>query len=330
MKHNQVILRDLTTGYGAGGKKTIVITAGINATLPTGQLTALLGPNGAGKSTLIKTISGNLNPISGTLEIDGRNITDYSPAELSRELSVVLTERFLSTHLTVTDLVGLGRSPYTGLFGRLTHDDKEIVGKAIELVGISHLASRTVSTLSDGERQKAMIARALAQDTPVIFLDEPTAFLDYPGKVDIMMLLRRLCHHEGKSVLISTHDLDLALLLSDRLWLLDRKHGLLTGMTEDLILNNRIEQYFTGDRLRFDAATASFIVEFPVYASVTVKGDGTRMILAKRALRRAGISPERVSENPDVVIDNEAWYFEGKPHASIESLVDAVSESRLH
>ena len=327
MKHSPVILHNLTTGYRGKGDETITITSGIDATLPAGCMTALLGPNGAGKSTLIKTISGNLPPLGGSLEIMGKEITDYTPARLSRELSVVLTERFESTHLTVRDLVGLGRSPYTGFFGRLSESDHATVDRAISLVGIGSLASRTVSTLSDGERQKAMIARALAQQTPVIFLDEPTAFLDYPGKVDIMMVLRRLCREEGKSVLLSTHDLELALLLADRLWLLNRTDGLIAGTPEDLILDGRIEQYFSGRNLRFDHSTASFKVDFDVIGNLSVEGSGARAAMVRRALSREGFTTTPAGAPPDIVINDEAYIFRGKTYASIESLVSAVRES---
>ncbi|MDE5829956.1 MAG: ABC transporter ATP-binding protein [Duncaniella sp.] len=328
MTNHTVTLRNLTTGYTAKGDDSIVITSGIDATMPAGCLTALLGPNGAGKSTLIRTISGNLPPLGGSLQILGRDIAEYTPAELARRLSVVLTERIDSTHLTVKDLVGLGRSPYTGFFGRLSADDLNVVDHAITMVGINHLANRTVATLSDGERQKAMIARALAQQTPVIFLDEPTAFLDYPGKVDIMMLLRRLCREEGKSVLLSTHDLELTLLLSDRLWLLNRTDGLMAGSPEDLIIQGCIGRYFTGKNLRFDTSTGSFRVDFPSIGSVSVSGSGPRAAMIARALNRAGFTTHTAEPEADVVITDEAYVFDGKTYASIESLVSAVSESR--
>ncbi len=330
MTHFPVTLRDLTTGYHIKGDLSVTITSGINAALPAGCMTALLGPNGAGKSTLIKTISGNLPPLGGSLDVMGKEISDYTPPMLARQLSVVLTERFESTHLTVRDLVGLGRSPYTGFFGRLSADDRRIVDDAISLVGIESLADRTVATLSDGERQKSMIARALAQQTPVIFLDEPTAFLDYPGKVDIMMVLRRLCREEGKSVLLSTHDLELALLLADRLWLLNRADGLIAGSPEDLILAGRIEQYFSGRNLQFDHSTGSFRVDFNHIGTVTLSGSGARAAMVTRALSREGYDTRRVESDADIQISDEAYIFRGKSYASIESLVEAVRESASH
>ncbi|MDE6485144.1 MAG: ABC transporter ATP-binding protein [Duncaniella sp.] len=324
MTDSPVKIHNLTTGYTGKADEKIIVTSGIDTSLPSGSMTALLGPNGAGKSTLIKTISGNLPPLGGSLEIMGREITDYTPARLSRELSVVLTERFDSTHLTVRDLVGLGRSPYTGFFGRLSKSDHKIVDDAIDMVGIGALSSRTVVTLSDGERQKAMIARALAQQTPVIFLDEPTAFLDYPGKVDIMMVLRRLCREEGKSVLLSTHDLELALLLADRLWLLNRTDGLIAGSPEDLILGGKIERYFSSRNLRFDHTAGSFKVDFDHIGTLTISGQGSRAAMVKRALSREGYSTAPAEGDPDIVINDEAYIFRGKTYASIESLVSAV------
>lgn len=329
MTHATISLRDLTTGYHVNSDSDIIVTSGINADLTSGKMTVLLGPNGAGKSTLIKTVSGNLPPLGGSLKIMGKNIAGYTPGVLATRLSVVLTERFESTHLTVKDLVGLGRSPYTGFFGRLAETDRRIVDGAIVMVGIEALASRTVATLSDGERQKAMIARALAQQTPVIFLDEPTAFLDYPGKVDIMVLLRRLCHEEGKSVLLSTHDLELALLLADRLWLLNRTDGLISGIPEDLILDGRIGEYFSGKNLSFDKSTGSFKVDFHHIGEITISGSGTRATMVARALNREGFTT-RHSSDADIAVTDEAYAFRGKTYASIENLVSAVNESLQH
>ena len=182
---------DLTTGYFSKKGHTAV-TSNINASLHSGELTCLLGPNGAGKSTLLKTLSAFIPPLKGEIRIMGKNLREYTDAGLAKVIGVVLTERLGLANMSVEELVGLGRAPYTGFFGNLSKSDREIVDEAISLVKIGDLRGRMVQTLSDGERQKAMIAKALAQQTPVIFLDEPTAFLDYPSKVEIMQLLLRL------------------------------------------------------------------------------------------------------------------------------------------
>ena len=198
----------------------------INVVLREGELCCLLGANGAGKSTLLRTLATFQPPLSGEMRLNDRPIEDYSPHELSTLIGIVLTERLRTPGITVRDMVAMGRSPYTNFWGRLTEEDQKEIDKAISLVGIEALSARQIATLSDGERQKVMIAKALAQQTPIVLLDEPTAFLDFPSKVEIMLLLGRLAHEMGKTVLISTHDLDLALQTAYRLWLMGRSEGL--------------------------------------------------------------------------------------------------------
>lgn len=214
-----IILHDVTTGYHSRGGN-IEITRHIEAILRTSELTCLLGPNGAGKSTLLKTLASFIPPLHGGITIADRPLRDYSAGRLARTIGVVLTEKPSLNNMTVRELVGLGRSPYTGFWGKYTREDREIVDRALQLTGITEFAARQIQTLSDGERQKVMIAKSLAQQTPIILLDEPTAFLDYPSKVEIMQLLQRMAHEEGKAVFLSTHDLELALQISDKIWLM--------------------------------------------------------------------------------------------------------------
>lgn len=191
------------------------MASALTAALRKGELTCLLGPNGIGKSTLLRTLSAFQPKLGGSVGINGREIADYSDKELSRLIGVVLTEKPDVQQMTVRELVELGRSPYTGFWGTLDDDDRQVVSQSLRLVGIERLAPRLVHTLSDGERQKVMIAKALAQQTPVILLDEPTAFLDYPSKKEMFQMLAQLCHEQGKAVLVSTHDLDIALPIAD-------------------------------------------------------------------------------------------------------------------
>ena len=209
----------LTVGYR--GHRVV---EDISLSLPCGRLVCLLGPNGAGKSTLLRTLCGFQPPIEGTVTISGSDITTMSAAEVARLVSVVLTDRPLTPSLTAAEMVGMGRAPYTGFWGRLSDDDRRLVSEAMQTVGIDSLATRRMGRLSDGERQKVMIAKALAQHTPVIVLDEPTAFLDYPSKVAVMKTLARLAHDEGKTILMSTHDLELAAQLGDELMEIENKH----------------------------------------------------------------------------------------------------------
>lgn len=204
------ILQSLSIGYSHK-----VIAADINAQIKGGELTCLIGRNGTGKSTLMRTLAGFLKPLGGTALLDGRDVSRLSPAERSHLISVVLTDRVDVDGMRVKDLVSVGRQPYTGFFGKMSSDDEEVVNKAIADVGMTDFAGRQVNSLSDGERQKVMIAKALAQQTPVILLDEPTAFLDYPSKKEMFQMLAQLCHKQGKAALVSTHDLDIALPIAD-------------------------------------------------------------------------------------------------------------------
>lgn len=254
-----IVLSELTTGYQPG-RKAVVVSKGLTASLEAGTFTCLLGANGAGKSTLLRTLAGFMVPLSGNIGVMGKSGDKISRGEWPRLLSVVLTSKVTATNMSVSDLVSLGRAPYTGFWGRLADFDREMIDRSIKLVGIEELRERAVATLSDGERQKAMIAKALAQDTPIILLDEATAFLDYPGKIDIMRLLRRLAHTEGKTVFMSTHDLPLALETADGLWLLDKRFGLSQGTPETLAANGDIARYFDRGDVVFDPATRLFTI----------------------------------------------------------------------
>lgn len=214
----------ITTNRLTVGYRGHRVVEDISLSLPCGRLVCLLGPNGAGKSTLLRTLCGFQPPIEGTVTVSGSDLTAMSAAEVARHVSVVLTDRPPTLSLTAAEMVGMGRAPYTGFWGRLGDDDRRLVSEAMTTVGIAPLATRRMGQLSDGERQKVMIAKALAQHTPVIVLDEPTAFLDYPSKVAVMKTLARLAHDEGKTILMSTHDLELAAQLGDELMEIENKH----------------------------------------------------------------------------------------------------------
>ena len=215
-----VELRHLTIGYIVKGQQRIVVSD-INATINASELTCLLGQNGIGKSTLLRTLSAFQPALSGEIYLDGTPLPVLSSRQLSKKVGVVLTEKPDVRNMSVEEMVGMGRSPYTGFWGSLDADDHQMIDEAIRLVGIDRLRRRPVHTLSDGERQKCMIAKALAQQTPTIYLDEPTAFLDFPSKVEMMQLLRRLAHEQQKTIFLSTHDVELAMQLADRIWLME-------------------------------------------------------------------------------------------------------------
>ena len=217
----KITLEQLSVGY----KGFSPVVTGINVEIKSGELTCLIGPNGIGKSTLLKTLTGFLPKLGGRLLLDGRDIDLLSQRERAKYISIVLTYKTDVQNLSVAEMVGMGRMPYTGFWGKLNAGDREIVAEAINMVGINHLKDRMVQTLSDGERQKVMIAKALAQQTPIILLDEPTSFLDFPSKVEMLPLLHRVAQPPDKVELLSTHDLELALRSAARLVELN-KNGL--------------------------------------------------------------------------------------------------------
>ena len=239
-------LHNLTVGYG-----TKAILSDINQVLKAGQLVCLLGANGVGKSTILRTLAGFQPPLWGEVLIDGRNLSSLTLAERSKAVSVVLTERVEVPYMKVVDLVGMGRSPYTGFFGKLTKEDRQIVGEAIEMVGISNLAERTIDTLSDGERQKTLLAKALAQQTPVILLDEPTAFLDFHSKVSTLRLMLRLAHEMKKAIFLSTHDVEMAIQLSDKLWVV-QDGSISTGTTTLLTESGVLAHFLQAEGISYD------------------------------------------------------------------------------
>ena len=268
-------LKDLTIGY-AQKNNTKVVASGINATLHSGRLTCLIGANGIGKSTLLRTLSAFQPPLSGEIFIDNESpipLSTLTDKQLSRLIGVVLTEKPDVQNMTVFELVGLGRSPYTGFWGRLNEDDKEVVKESLRLVGIESLQDRLIQTLSDGERQKTMIAKALAQQTPVIYLDEPTAFLDYPSKVEMLTLLRHLARETGKTIFLSTHDMELALQIADELWLMTaeslsnngqsqnpKETTLIIGTPRELASNGSLSHFIDRPGLHFDPQTLAIRV----------------------------------------------------------------------
>ena len=258
MATETIILKELSIGYHTKNG-TRVVAEGINAAIQSGELTCLLGANGVGKSTLLRTLSAFQPALFGEIIIRSQEISTYTDKELSRLIGVVLTEKHDIRNMTVRELVALGRSPYTGFWGTLHEADWQVVDEAINAVRISKLRERMVHTLSDGERQKVMIAKALAQQTPVIFLDEPTAFLDFPSKVEMMQLLRRLAKEEQKTIFLSTHDFELALQVADKLWLMtDELH---IGTPHELAQSGALAGYVERPGITFDAQTLTVRVK---------------------------------------------------------------------
>ncbi len=257
----RVRLTDVVIGYRRHKHGDKPIASFSSGALYGGEMVCLLGPNGAGKSTMLRTLCGFLPPLRGEITIDGQPLEALSPKDMARRLSIVLTEKSEIRGVTVEGLVGLGRSPYTDFWGRLKEADNTIVEEAMRAVGIYSFRNRMLNTLSDGERQKAFIAKALAQESPIIFLDEPTAFLDYPSKVEVMQMLRHLTRQKGITVFLSTHDVELALQTADRLWVMDSDRTVSFGTPEELARNGVLEKTFCRPGIEFLGNTLQFKIK---------------------------------------------------------------------
>lgn len=255
-QHLTIELRHLSTGY-TERRRSVVISPDLCLSIRPGEIVMLMGPNGSGKSTLMHTMAGLLPPLAGEVQLGEKSLSSLTMKEVARQLSLVLTERIPAGNMDVWEVVTIGRYPYTGFRGVLSAEDKRICEEALATCRLTELRERIFDTLSDGEKQRVMIARALAQETPLILLDEPTAHLDLPSRLEVTTMLRTLAHKLGKSILISTHELDLALGWADTIWLLDRSGAITAKAPEDLILDGDIERVFGDPRLRFDQERGS-------------------------------------------------------------------------
>jgi iron complex transport system ATP-binding protein len=330
MRNNSLLLQtsNLTVGYGP-----CAIAGPLNLEIRAGQLVCLLGPNGSGKSTLLRTLSGLQPPLSGGTEIGGKFTNKLSPADLAKKISLVLTDPVRNSNLTVYSLVALGRYPYSGWLGILNETDRTVISQSIDAAGIGSFSGRKLSTLSDGEAQKVMLARALAQDTPLLMLDEPTAHLDLPSRIQLMQLLHQLARRTQKGILISTHELDLALQVADEAWLLQTGGQFHKGAPEDLVLNGIFEAAFQKEGIRFDRTNGTFTIHQGNGKRIALTGDGAAAFWTKRALTRQGfIVTEGSSSDPRVRISEEggriAWALEHKgwirEYSTIAELLQAI------
>lgn len=321
--------RLLTIGYPLSASRQKVVHRDLDFELYSGELTSLLGANGAGKSTLIKCLAGFIAPLGGEITLMGRPLSDYDRASLSRLVSVVLTERIVDANLSVRDVISLGRYPYTGFFGRLRDEDHRIVEQSAALTGVEDMLSMDIGSLSDGERQKVFIAKSLSQQTPLIILDEPTAFLDVKSRIEIMGLLHNLARSEGKSILISTHDMDVALKLSDRIWTLRKGAGILCGQTEDMVLGGAMSDLFDGGAVSFDINRATFVFDNPSSGSaICVEGCQPEVMWITSALERSGWSVVDSSAPCRVVVLEGGLYriIRGESVSDVASVDELLSK----
>ena len=259
MKSHPLCIEALSTGYQSGSKAHCISRA-LSAHLPASSLTALVGVNGAGKSTLLRTLAGLQPPLSGEVLILGKHLSQYTSLELAQTLSVVLTQRVEVEYLSAREVVEMGRMPYTSLTGRLSAEDQGKVESAMRLTGTLRFADKSIDQLSDGERGRVMIAKALAQDARIMLLDEPTAFLDFPSKVEMLRLLTSLAHDTGLSILLSIHDLELALQFADHLWLMS-EGGISQGAPQALAESGELSRHFSVPGITLDPDTLKFSIQ---------------------------------------------------------------------
>lgn len=323
-------LQHLEIGYpGPKGNKQALVPA-VSLEVRQGDFIALSGANGTGKSTLLKTITGIIPALRGKILLQGRPLNTYSAAEKALLVSIVLTEYPEDQFLNTEDVVSMGRYPHIGFWGMMSSKDRQIVAQSMEACNIGHLKGRRFVSLSDGERQKTMIAKALAQDSPLIILDEPSAFLDYPGKIELMQLLKQLVKETHKAVIFSSHDLDLVLRSVDQLWLMANGKPLVSGKPEELVLNEQINQYFDRNGLSFDKVLGHFIPEQKDGPLVYVGGQTLQTKWMKNALLRQGF---RLTDHHgcDLTVDctTENFIVMCKGKSYICSSIETVTEKLM-
>lgn len=307
----------LSLGYLKGKERKVILNQ-LNFELKTKELTCLLGPNGVGKSTLVKAMMGQLRPFEGKLHLKGKNVSDYSHDSRSKLLSVVLSEPQLPGNMTVEQLVSLGRTPYLDWSGALDVGDKAAVNRAMEITQTEYIRRDLVHELSDGQKQKVLIARAFAQDSPVMILDEPTAHLDLINRYEIMRLLQEIAHLESKAILVVTHDLEIALEAADQFWLLSCGLPLITGKPEDLVISGQINQLYPSDRYEFDLQRGRVRLR-EATSDLEINGDEVLVFWVRKALLKAGFQklegPLWIQDIPFLL------RYDGKEFFSLEELI---------
>ena len=318
---------NLTIGYGAKA-----VQRGLNLEAQARDLICLTGTNGSGKSTLLRTLAGLQPALDGKVMIANKDIASLNVHQRSTLFSLVLTDDIDIERLTVRELVAMGRFPYTNWAGSLSKKDDEIIDKALKDVHLSHKADAMINHISDGEKQRAIIAKALTQDTPLVLLDEPTAHLDLPNRIEIMLLLRRLSVSTGKSFILSTHELDLALQMADKIWLMTPS-GVEIGMPEDLMLTGSFQSAFGSESFSFDAIDGHchiHQIKGPMEIAIVVsEGAEAHEAWLRRALIRVGIQVNNTSEKK-IHCTPQGYQLErnGKVHATIEELLKNIFEVR--
>jgi iron complex transport system ATP-binding protein len=337
MKDNPYLslsVENLSVGFKQNSGKRHILHSGINFSASPGEMVALIGSNGIGKTTLLRSVTGFQESFGGVVKINGTDLGKISLKEKARLIAFVSTESIRMSNMTVFDLVAYGRFPYTGWFGNLAENDRKLVHYAIDNVGLSGFEFHQLSKISDGERQRAMIARALAQDTPIIILDEPTAFLDVSNKYGIFHLLQTLAAEKGVTIVLSTHDLNIALREVDKLWIMI-PGGNLEGAPEDAVLHGWLNRLFNNEHIGFDVEAGEYFFKKEFREKVRVIGEGVPLLWTLRAFNRCGYQIV-MNVKPDFIVtihdrgDGTEWIVdrEGKTtkYASLYDLLNGLKQ----
>jgi len=304
LKGHMIQLHNLEIGYRSASGNVKAVFGPVNIAVIAAEMIGIIGRNGIGKSTLLRTIAGLQPQLHGKVFLDGVENTKIQPNDMAKLVSYVSTESAGMHFLRVNELVAMGRFPYTGWLGRLDHTDLRFIKEAAELTGITPLMNKSMLELSDGERQKVMIARALAQDTPIIILDEPTAFLDLPARYDIMRILNNLTLQYNKTILFTTHDLAIAMDIADKLWVMVQG-TLHEGAPEDLLIKKVFRKLFLNSPVEFDIKTSAFRFRRDLKNVVLIRGEKKFRPLTKKAMERIGFLPvDKGSGTFEIVIHN--------------------------
>lgn len=326
---NIIELKNLKAGYQSR-KEDIVLIDNANLKVKQAEIVALLGKNGSGKSTLLRTICNLLPKIDGTIIINGKELSNYKTTELAKIISYVSTEKIFAPDLKVFDILSFGAYQYSNWLGIIDKESRNKVEEIIDLLKISHIQNRFYHTLSDGEKQKIMLGRALCQNTQIIILDEPTAFLDINNKLEIINLLKMLCYEHNKSIIFSSHDFTNVIKEVDKIWFLDNKE-ITEGAPEDLVLNNFFESKYNSDSVKFCSETANILYNRKLTKTIGLIADGELQIWTNAALERINfevVCNKTDSVNVVVNIENKipTWtYTENNKMEKFTSIYDLIN-----
>jgi len=321
-----LIIDSINIGYASGKRRKILLPP-LTASACKGELIAVIGRNGIGKSTLLRTIIGLQPSYGGTIMVNGKIISEYSRLQMALQIGYISTEVVKASNMRVRDLVALGRFPHTGWTGKITDQDSAVITESIQKAGMSGLENRLISELSDGERQRAMIARVLAQNTEILLMDEPTAFLDIRSRFEIVNLMLQLSK-KGKTIIFSTHDFNIALDQADKIWLI-LENELTEGAPEDLVIRGAIDHLFDTSMVKFNYENGTFSYHKENRGKIFIEGDSKMRYWTEKAIIRAGFSVSRIKTPVFIEVPSEntdKWrLFTGDSCVVLNSLYDLVS-----